>query len=128
MATATTTSKARKSPRKILNLATAHVADGALNSPRSIREVLGQSRSSYETDDIRIYRRHLDAMPLHQLQEHAQKLGVLPAMNKEQTIRRLEEAFVKEHSNNRVYTPPTGDLPEMGLKERAEAIMRRERI
>ena len=123
---ATNTPKARKS-RKTLDLATAHVTDGALAAPRSLYDIIGQTRSSYDTRDFSVYRARIQAMELFQLQQHAKDLGVLPSHTKELTIRRLEEAFLKENNQTRKTQARTEALtPEQALKQRAEAIMRRE--
>lgn len=129
MATKQTATKERKTRNKI-DLSTAQVIDGALRAPRSIREVIGQVSSKYATNDIRVYRQELEAMPLHRIQEHAYQLGVAPAMNKKHTIARLEEAFLKEFSHNGLHpaTSVQKNPDEMTVRERAEAIMRRQRI
>lgn len=121
---ATTTEEKVKKTRKKLDLSKVQVADGALKAPRSVYEIVGFPETDYDTRDIDVYRKELDRMQNFELQEHAARHGVLPSWEREITMGRLEEKFMRENSR---FVPPGQSVPESNedLRKQAERIMGR---
>lgn len=138
MATTTTTTGTepkQKSTRKKLDLATAHVADGALAAPRSIADIIGGACWPYDTRDFGVYSNRLRGMQLYALQQHAQKLAIVPSHSREQMIKRLEEEFKKQRNRNSNISASAAEQAREGesderreIRERAEAFMRGEKL
>lgn len=125
-----TKTRKSKADKKPVDLATATVADGTMQAPRSLYDIIGHRRDPYDTDDLKTYHRKLEAMSLFNLQDHAQKLGVLPSIKRDITIRRLEEAF-QLHKSRFPRQGLTSRIAEdngaeLTLQEKAARIMRRE--
>lgn len=111
------TGKPRKNAKK-LNLASAKIADGALNSPKSVYEIIGYDPNHYKTNDLSSYSNSLRGLPLYELQSEAQRLGITPGFTRDICIKRLEERFAREQKKFR--TPPQTQQEEM--TERAKEL------
>ena len=95
MATTTETPAKRGRPRKIVNLSTAKVADGALPSNTAIYDLCGISTSHYRAKSIAEYSKELGTLNLIELQDEAYKAGVVPSRDRFILIDRLERQFIK---------------------------------
>lgn len=115
-----------------LNLDTAIQADGALQAPRSVYEIVGIRNVSYREKTFEAYQSALAKMDLIELQDHAYALGVPPGATRTIAIARLEEKYLREnpHERDRVVAARQAtvkDDEQLSIKERAERILARGR-
>lgn len=88
-------------PKKVLDLKSAKVADGALNAPASVYEIIGRKTSVYRTSNYEEYQKYLRTLNLYDLQSHAYEVGVTPVEKYEVLFDRLERKFLEEISKFR---------------------------
>jgi len=119
-------SKAGKS-RKKLDLSTAHVADAALPAPKSVYEIVGYpTNPQYKTRDFDTYRKYILGLALWELQDHSQKIGVLPGRDRATTVKRLEDRFLRD--NKRFVLPESNSdqmVADTDLRAKAARILSR---
>ncbi len=121
--------KAVKRVKKPIDLATAHVADGAIISPKSVYEIVGISTNSYKTGSYAEYQESLASMSLMQLQEEAFKCGTPATDNRAVIIDRLERKFLQENARfgTGSKTAKKDLTPAEELRRQAQNIMNRGR-
>lgn len=125
---AATSAPAKRGRPKKVNLATAKVADGALESPKSIYEICGIASHSYNTSNLEEYKRSISSLNLMQLQEEAYNKGILPTDSREMLLDRLERKFIGEVSKfktSKGQTFESKDTPAEALRREALNILSR---
>lgn len=107
--------------RKKLDISKAKVADGALNAPRSVYEMVGITVNKYATDNRDQYEATINNMNLIELQDEAYKHGVLASDSRNVTIDRLLEKFLRENTKYSS-TPPQEVGDDVSKKTRDAAL------
>lgn len=89
----------RKKPK--INLGTAEQADGALAAPVSAYELVGIRDIRYREQSYSAYEARLRSTHLSDLQDECYRIGVVASSNKEVTIQRMLERYLKENPRER---------------------------
>lgn len=87
-----------KKNKEVLDLSKAKIADGALDNPASVYEIVGRRTSVYNTAKYEDYQKYLRTLNLYDLQSHAYEVGVIPVDNYNVLFDRLERKFLEEIS------------------------------
>lgn len=106
-----------KRPRKRVNLATAHTADGEVKSPTSVYDLLGISTHGYKTTNLTSYTATLKSMNLAELHNEAYARAVLGTDNRDVMIDRLEKKFIQETSKFKSASTSRDFTPEPVVPE-----------
>ncbi len=85
---------AKNIAKKKLNLSTAKTADGALQAPRTVYELIGKPITHYREKTLEEYSKMLGSLDLSELHQIAYKEGVLAGPDRHNLIGRLESRYV----------------------------------
>lgn len=115
--------------RKKMDLNKAMVADGSLQAPKSVYEIVGINDSIFPTENYEEYQKMLASMNTIDLVDHAYRIGVVATPDRNTLIDRLERKFLQERSRFGTSTESASaaDGSEESIRKEAERIISRGR-